>query len=246
MQKFLLGTLLVILGTLEPMIQAAQTVLVTGANRGMGLEYVKQFKAKGFDVIGTARKPARATELNAMDVDVVQLDVTDADSVAAMAKRLEGRAIDIIVNNAGYLNRTDSSLGTVDFEIMERTLAINTMGPLRVIKALMPNLEKGKGKTVVNISSQLGSITNSTGGLYSYRTSKTALNQINKILSEEYKDKGFVFTVVHPGWVQTDMGGPNATYTIEKSIINVMKVIEGLTTDDNGKFYDLNGKTLPW
>jgi len=246
MQKFLLGTLFIVMGFLEPVIMATQTVLVTGANRGMGLEYVKQFKAKGYDVIGTARKLEQATELKKMDVTVVQLDVTDADSVAAMAKQLDGKVIDILINNAGYLNRSDSTLDTVDFDVMELTLAINTMGPLRVIKALMPNLQKGERKTVINVSSQLGSIENSRGGLYSYRASKTALNQINKILSEEYKDAGFIFTVVHPGWVQTDMGGPNATYTIEQSITNLLKVIEGLTAKDNGKFYDLNGKILPW
>ena len=246
MRKILIGTLLLIIGLLEPMIQAAQTVLVTGANRGMGLEYAKQLKASGYEVIGTARKPASATELNKLGVDVVQLDVTSADSVAAMAQALEGRAIDMVINNAGYLNRNDSTLETVDFEIMERTLAINTLGPLRVIKALMPNLMKGERKTVINISSQLGSINNSRGGLYSYRTSKAALNMINKNLSAEYGDKGFIFAVIHPGWVQTDMGGPNATYTVKDSISNVMKVVEGLTKADNGKFYDLKGEILPW
>ena len=246
MRKILLGSLLVVMALLEPMIQAAQTVLVTGANRGMGLEYAKQYQAKGFKVIGTARKPGEATELNKLGVDVVQLDVTDADSVAAMAKVLDGRAIDILINNAGYLNRNDSTLDTVDFDTMEFTLAINTLGPLRVIKALMPNLQKGEGKKVINISSQLGSVERSRGGLYSYRVSKAGLNMINKNLSAEYSDAGFTFVVIHPGWVATDMGGPNATYSPEESIKNVIKVIDGLTTKDNGKFYDLKGETLPW
>jgi NAD(P)-dependent dehydrogenase (short-subunit alcohol dehydrogenase family) len=224
----------------------AKTVLVTGANRGIGLEYAKQFKAKGYEVIGTARKPASATELKAAGVEVLALDVTSAESVAALVKALDGRAIDILINNAGYFDRQDVTVDKVNFEMFERTLAINTLGPLRITQALIPHLKKGELKTVISMSSGLGSITNSNGRWYAYRTSKTALNQINKILSEEFKSEGFIFTVVHPGWVQTDMGGSNATYTPTESVAGLIKVIEGLKPSDSGKFYDLNGKEIAW
>ncbi len=222
------------------------TVLITGANRGIGLEYATQFADKGYHVIGTARAPEEAEELRAVAAQVVQLDVTDDDSVAALAQTLDGQAIDLLINNAGYLYRDDSTLDKVSADVFMKTIDVNTMGPIRVTQALMPNLQAGEGKTVVNMSSGLGSIANSTGGLYSYRASKTALNQINKIWSEEFKDDGFTFVVLHPGWVQTDMGGENATYTPQESVSGLIEVIDGLTADDNGKFYDLKGEPIHW
>jgi NAD(P)-dependent dehydrogenase (short-subunit alcohol dehydrogenase family) len=222
------------------------TVLITGANRGIGLEYARQFKAKGYTVIGTARSPANAEALNKVADRVEQLDVADPASVAALAERLDGTAIDILINNAGMFDRADVTLDKVDFAVLERTLAVNTLGPLRVTQALMPNLRAGSRKTVIGMSSGLGSIENSNGRWYAYRSSKTALNQINKILSQEFKDQGFIFTVVHPGWVRTDMGGENATYTPQESVAGLVKVIEGLGPEDSGRFYDFQGETIPW
>jgi NAD(P)-dependent dehydrogenase (short-subunit alcohol dehydrogenase family) len=238
----------VILGTASPVSQAADklTVLVTGANRGIGLEYARQLSSKGYRVIGTARNPARANELAAIADRVEALDVADAASVAALAKRLEGEAIDILINNAGIFDRTDVSLDKVDFELLQQTLTINTLGPLRVIQALMPNLRLGQRKLIVSMSSQLGSIEQSNGRWYGYRTSKAALNQINKTLSAELAPEGFICVVVHPGWVRTDMGGTAATYTPKESVAGLIGVIEGLGSADNGRFYDFQGKPIPW
>ena len=222
------------------------TVVITGANRGIGLEYARQFKAKGYTVIGTARKPAEAGDLKAVADRVEALDVADPASIAAFAERLEGTPVDILVNNAGIFPREDVTLDKVDFDAFERTLAVNTFGPLRVTRALMPNLQAGDRKTVIGMSSGLGSIERSNGRWYAYRTSKTALNQVNKILSEEFKDQGFVFTVLHPGWVRTDMGGENATYSVQDSVAGLVAVIEGLGPEDNGRFYDLKGEAIPW
>ncbi|MBT8074264.1 MAG: SDR family oxidoreductase [Xanthomonadales bacterium] len=221
-------------------------VLVTGANRGLGLEFVQQLQAKGYEVIGTARSPQKATELKATGARVEQLDVADAASVAALAERLGNTPIDILINNAGMLNRADSTMDALDFDVMERSFQVNSLGPLRVTQALLPNLNAGKGKTVVSITSRLGSIELSTGGLYSYRTSKTALNQINKIMSSELAPQGFTCVVMHPGWVQTDMGGPNATLTKPESIAGMLGVIESLTADSTGKFFNYDGTELPW
>ena len=223
-----------------------QTVLITGANRGIGLEYARQFAAKGYNVIGTARDPAAATELRAIIERIETLDVADAASVAALAKRLDGMAIDILINNAGVGGRDDNDLASIDFEQMQNTFAVNAFGPLRVIQSLMPNLRLGQRKLVIGMSSQLGSIERSNGGMYAYRASKTALSQFNKILASELGPQGFVFTVLHPGWVQTEMGGANATLTPQESVRGLVGVIEKLGPDDNGRFYDYQGKTIPW
>jgi NAD(P)-dependent dehydrogenase (short-subunit alcohol dehydrogenase family) len=222
------------------------TFLVTGANRGLGLEFVKQLQAKGYKVIGTARKPERATELKATGARVEQLDVASPSSVQALAEALKGVPIDVLINNAGMAIREDSSLETLDFDAMESTLQVNSLGPLRVTQALLPNLKAGEEKTIINITSRLGSIELSTGGLYSYRTSKTALNQINKIISVELAAQGFTSIVMHPGWVKTDMGGAGATLAIPESIAGMLAVIERLSVDQTGKFYSFNGEELPW
>ena len=221
-------------------------VLVTGANRGLGLEFVTQLKELGYEVIGTTRKPEKANELKATGARVEQLDVADEASVASLANRLRDQPIDILINNAGMLNRADSSLDTLDFDVMERSFQVNSLGPLRVTQALLPNLKAGNKKTVISITSRLGSIELSTGGLYSYRTSKTALNQINKIMSSELAAQGFTCVVMHPGWVRTDMGGANATLSKPESISSMLKVIQNLTTESNGKFFNYNGEELPW
>jgi NAD(P)-dependent dehydrogenase (short-subunit alcohol dehydrogenase family) len=222
------------------------TVLVTGANRGLGLEFVRQLSAKGYTVIGTARKPEAADELKGAADRVEQLDVADPASVAALAERLEGVPIDILINNAGILDRRDVTIDTVDYAAMDKAFRVNTVGPLRVTQALLPNVRAGQRKMIVSMSSQLGSIERSRGRYYSYRASKAALNMINSIWSAELGPEGFTCTVLHPGWVRTDLGGPNATYSPEESIAGLIKVIEGLSVEDNGKFYDLHGEPIPW
>ncbi len=248
MMRLLAIVLTIISGMMAGMTYAAEstTVLITGAHRGIGLEYARQFAAKGYQVIGTARDPADAKELSEVADRVEQLDVTDPASVAGLAKRLDGNAIDILVNNAGVFDRGDVSLDKVDFQMMERTLAVNTLGPLRVVQALLPNLRKGRQKTIVSMSSQLGSIENSNGRWYAYRSSKAALNQLNKTLSAELAAEGFVCVVLHPGWVRTDMGGAGATYSPEESVSGLVAVIEKLGPADTGRFYDFKGNPIPW
>jgi NAD(P)-dependent dehydrogenase (short-subunit alcohol dehydrogenase family) len=221
-------------------------VLVTGANRGLGLEFAKQLQETGYEVIGTARSPGKADQLKATGARVEQLDVASPESVEALANRLNGVPIEMLINNAGMLNRSDSSLDTLDFEVMERTFQVNSLGPLRVTQALLPNLQAGGKKTIVNISSIMGSIELSSGGSYSYRTSKTALNQVNKIISAELAPHGFTSVVMHPGWVRTDMGGSGATLAVPESISAMLEVIEGLTIESTGKFYNYDSEELPW
>ena len=222
------------------------TVLITGANRGIGLELARQFNAKGYSVIGTARKPSEADALAGLAVRVEQLDVTDAASVAALAASLEGAPIDILINNAGTGGQGVSRIADADFEQMAWTFEVNSIGPMRITQALLPNLAAGKGKTVVSVSSIMGSIENNQGGYYGYRASKAALNQLNMSLSRELGGQGFTCVVVHPGWVKTRMGGAQAPVEVQDSVAGLVAVIEGLEPGDNGRFIDYQGNALPW
>ncbi len=224
----------------------AMTVLVTGANRGIGLEMARQFEARGMHVIGTARNPESAEALKATGVRVEQLDVTDADSIAGLARRLQGVKIDMLVNNAGISGHTAASFEETDFTQIGQTFAVNTLGPMRVTQALLPNLKAGRHKTVIQMSSVMGSIERNRGGYYGYRASKAALNMMNSSLALELGEQGFTCVVMHPGWVQTDMGGAGADIPVDVSVKGLLDVFAGLGPEDNGKFYDYQGQAIPW
>jgi len=225
---------------------ASPTVLITGANRGIGLELARQYSAEGWRVIGTARKPNQAEALREFGADVMQLDVTDQATVEQLAADLDGHEIDLLINNAGILPRMNS-LAEVDFDDYNRVLAVNTVGPVRVTRALLPNLQAGDGMTIVNVTSGLGSIaSNTSGGFYGYRESKAALNIFTRSLAADLGPEGFVCIVIHPGWVRTDMGGTNAPVLPEDSAAGIRRVIGGLSPADNGTYWTYEGETLPW
>lgn len=223
----------------------ASTVLITGANRGIGLEFARQYKEKNYDVIATARNPKEADKLRSLGVRIEQLDVGEPSTIAALSKKLSGIPIDILINNAGILLERDS-LETVTFEDMSHSFAVNSSGPLILSQALLSNLREGKHKKIINITSMLGSIQNNNGGMYPYRASKAALNQITKTMSIDLKNEGFICIVVHPGWVKTDMGGSMATYTPEQSVRSMINLIDGLDHKANGRYFDLHGDQIPW
>ncbi len=226
---------------------AKSTVLVTGANRGLGFEFAKQYHAAGWNVVGTAREPNAAAELKALGVRVEALDVASDESVAALAERLKGQPIDLLINNAGVSDGGAKSLQDVKLDDYERVMQVNAIGPVRVTQALLPNLRAGKGKQIVSISSSLGSITDNTrAGFWAYRESKTALNMFMRSLSAELKSDGFICIPMSPGWVKTDMGGPGADLTPEQSIAGMRKVIDGLKPEDTGKFFKYDGTIVAW
>jgi NAD(P)-dependent dehydrogenase (short-subunit alcohol dehydrogenase family) len=222
------------------------TVLITGANRGLGLEFARQYTADGWHVIATARSPDGADDLDALSVEIATLDVADPASVSALAKSLEGRPIDLLINNAGIFPRV-SSIEEIDFDDYSRTLAVNTLGPVRVTRALLPNLRASEMKTVVNITSRLGSIALTDNGVfYGYRESKAALNMFTRTLANELKPEGFTCLTIHPGWVQTDMGGENATLTPAESVSGMRAVIAGRGPADTGTYWSYSGEEVPW
>lgn len=230
--------------------------LITGANRGLGLEFVRQILARGDAVTACCRAPGEGDALQKLGAGAggrfatLALDVTDAAAIAALPDQLKagGPPVDVVVNNAGVAAGHEN-FGQFEAETMERVLRINAVAPMLVAQAVAPLLEKGgTAPKVVCITSQLGSITKAEGlsfGL-SYGMSKAALNMGVKKLSPEMKRRGIAIVALHPGWVQTDMGGKNATLRPEQSIAGMLKVIDGLTTADNGRFLTYAGEELPW
>ena len=219
------------------------TVIITGANRGLGLEMAKQYSANGWNVIGTAREPEKAQELNALDkVTVMQLDIADDSSTQNFAEQLGNQPVDLFINNAGIYGPSDfDRKGWLDL------FNINVAGPVELATALKSNVAKSEGKKMVVLSSQVGSIAeNDSGNMMYYRTSKAAVNQAWNSLAQQWKDEGLTLAMMHPGWVQTDMGGENADLTPEESVEGMRSVIDGITHDQNGKFYDYSGREIPW
>ena len=189
------------------------TVLITGTNRGIGLEFVKQYAPDGWNVIACCRDPQSATALQSLasthhNVQIIALDVADFTQIDAVALQLKDRKIDVLINNAGVY--PESSLGDVDFNDWATAFKINSMAPLKMAEAFMPHVTASQLKKIATLSSKMGSIDdNTSGGSYIYRTTKTALNMVMKSLSIDLKPYGIAVLTLHPGWVLTDMGGPN-------------------------------------
>jgi NAD(P)-dependent dehydrogenase (short-subunit alcohol dehydrogenase family) len=225
---------------------AKGVAVVTGANRGIGLEFARQLKAEGYEVVGTARNPDEAKELAALGVRVMQLDVTDAASVARLAEALKVAPIELLVNNAGVTGG-GASIEAMDIEGARRAFEVNAIGPMRVTQALLPHLKAGSRRMVVSISSRLGSIAkNESGGYAGYRESKAALNMFMRSLSVEMKPSDFICIAMSPGWVRTDMGGSSATLSPEESVSGMLRTLHALTPKDSGRYLSHDGTELPW
>ena len=217
------------------------TILITGANRGIGLEMSRQFAARGDDVIAVCRNSCEA--LDALGVEVLDgVDVTSAQSVNALAARLHGRRLDLLINNAGILERT--SLDNLDYASMERQFRVNAIGPLRVTAALLGNL--AEGSKVFIMTSRMGSIDdNTSGGSYRYRMSKAAVNIAGKSLSVDLRDAGIAVIQLHPGWVATDMT-ERSGIAVEESVTGLLERMDELDIRHSGTFWHQEGYELPW
>ncbi len=226
------------------------TVIVTGANRGIGLEFARQYAADGWRVIATTRDPAKAADLSATKgVEVRALEVADPASIQAFAQGLGGEAVDLLVNNAGVMGPEfpRQSKDGIDVEGWLHTMRVNTLAPLLLVLALRENLAKSKAPKVASITSQLGSIgENESGGMYAYRVSKAALNMGNKSLAVDLRDRNICCIVLHPGWVQTDMGGANAPVKPTDSVAGMRRVIARAGMEVTGCFFGHDGREIPW
>lgn len=228
------------------------TALITGANRGLGLEFVRQFVQDGWRVHACCRDPKAAAALNELArgssgaVQVHALDVADFAQIERLAGALGGEAIDLLLNNAGVYPR-ESDLGALDYAAWERALRTNALAPIRMAEAFVEHVARSQRRLIVSITSLMGSIgDNGSGGSYAYRSSKAALNMGNKSLSIDLRDRGITAVVLHPGWVKTDMGGAGAPIEAPESVRGMRTVISRLSLEDSGKFFDYEGDELPW
>lgn len=220
-----------------------QVVFITGANRGIGLQFVKMLKGEVQHIYAAARTLSPELESLLSDsVEFVKLDLTSSEDIKKLAQ-LKTEKIDWLINNAGIFKNSEFSKLS-EKEILE-SVQTNAVAPLLVFQQLLPLLKKSPRPIVANITSLMGSIKDNSGGsYYAYRMSKAALNMANKSMSIDFPTVTSV--VLHPGWVQTDMGGPNAKITKEESVTGLLKVIRGLKSTDSGSFINYNGESLPW
>lgn len=229
-------------------------IVVTGANRGIGLELVRQLASRGDTVEACARRPAEADALTALAGDRVRihpLDVRDPASVRALAGSLGDAAIDIVFNVAGVYGGSRQSLSQMAEDLalddVASTFDINASGPLRVAVALLPHVRRGAAKKLVHVTSGMGSIgDNTSGGFYAYRMSKAALNIMSRSLAVDLRGDGIVSVVINPGWVQTDMGGDGAPTPVADSVRGILREVGRATLADSGEFLNWNGHRLPW
>ncbi len=225
------------------------TIMITGANRGIGLEFARQYASDGWRVIATCRNPAGAGDLAAIEgeIEVYGLDVADGSQVESLVKELKGTAVDVLVNNAGIGGAGNVDINDLDYEEWLKVFRVNTLAPIRVSVAFLPNVAAGKLKRIVTVSSGAGSLTmNVSVGTYAYNSSKTAVNAVMKRLSTDLQEQGITVAVLSPGWVKTDMGGPDAVISPTESISGMREVIEKLTLESTGRFINYDGAEIPW
>lgn len=227
-------------------------ILITGANRGIGLEFVRQYLARGDSVIATCRDFEKAGELKKLQVNnpslrLLELDVSASDSITTFPDRLGSDPVDVFINNAGVYGPRAASFGQVSEQDWLPVFQINTIAPLLLTQVLIDNIRQGSSRKLIYVTSKMGSISdNTSGGSYIYRSSKTALNQVVKSLAADLASDGLIAAVVHPGWVQTDMGGPNALIDTHTSVSGMVAVIDGLSSGDSGNFYNYDGNLIAW
>lgn len=226
-----------------------KSVLITGANRGIGLSLAKLYLAQGWQVHATYRDADSSSELlqlaSAEQLFCHQVDITDYPAITALASQLP--AIDLLINNAGYYGPKGYGFGHTDVEEWRKVFEINAIAPLKLVEAFAPNLRQGSLKKIACLSSKVGSMAeNTSGGGYIYRSSKAALNSVVKSLSNDLTPEGFIVLALHPGWVQTQMGGPNALIDTETSATGLAQVITSAELTHSGMFINYDGSEIPW
>lgn len=227
-----------------------ETIVITGANRGIGLELAKQFLQEGKDVIATCRVLNAAKELRALkelgNLSLYELEVTNDASVLKFTETLSGESIDVLINNAGVMGPEQQSLNQMNYESWSYTFAVNAMAPFHLATSLLNNLKMSINPRIITISSQMGSLNRKSKGAYAYRSSKAAVNKVMQVLATELEPESIIVCPVHPGWVKTDMGGAEAEITVEESAVGLVNVINNLTKEQSGRFWTWQGVEHPW
>ena len=220
-----------------------ETVLITGASRGIGLEFARQYAGDGWRVLACCRRPEAARELSELSarhegrIRVFQLDVTKSEQIREVARTLKGKTIDLLINNAGIYGPRHDAFGSVDKEAWAEVMRVNAFAPLEVAEALLDHVAQSRRRLMVTITSLMGSIAdNASGGYYIYRSSKAAVNMVNKSMAVDLNSRGVTCAVLNPGWVKTDMGGAGADLSPRESVAGMRRVIEGLSQEHSGRF----------
>jgi NAD(P)-dependent dehydrogenase (short-subunit alcohol dehydrogenase family) len=231
----------------------AKAILITGANRGLGFEFARQYVTDGWRVFAACRNPATASELRRLAQDrggrlnIVAMDVTDAESVKNAAAQLKDAALDVLINCAGIAGAPGQKTGNIDYESWAQVLNVNTLGPSRVLESFSDHIARSEQKLVITITSGMGSLAdNNSGGSIAYRTSKAAVNMVMRSAAIDLAPPGITCILVNPGWVRTDMGGPKAPLSPQESVTAMRRLIETLGPDQSGKFYNYDGCEYPW
>lgn len=230
------------------------TVLITGANRGIGLEFVRQYAEDGWRVFACCRNPEAAQALNdvaARHVDQVTvhpLDVVNHTHIEQLSRTLADEAIDVLLNNAGvYPPQQGDTFGKTDYDAWAYAFEVNAMAPLKMAEAFIRQVARSRRKMIITLTSKMGSLAdNRGGGSYIYRSSKSAVNNVMKSLSIDLNSQQIIAVLLHPGWVRTDMGGPNGLISPEQSVTGMRQVIDKLRLQDSGQFYAYDGQIVPW
>jgi NAD(P)-dependent dehydrogenase (short-subunit alcohol dehydrogenase family) len=229
------------------------SVLITGANRGLGLEFCRQYGEQGWRIFACCRQPETAIELQKLAAQYPQLtihtlDVTDFQSVDQLAVELQAEPIDVLLSNAGiYGDKRDHDFGALDYPLWEKTLRINTIAPVKLAEAFLPHVLKSQRRLIVAMTSLMGSMAdNGSGGSIFYRSSKAGLNAAMKSLAIDLKPQKIAVLILHPGWVKTDMGGSQAPTSPAESISGMRKVIDDFSLEKTGTFLNFKGVEQPW
>ena len=228
------------------------TILITGANRGIGLELTEQFAADGWVVLACCRNPVEAEALQGLvglysSIEIHRLDVIDYEQMAALSKQLGERAIDVLLSNAGVYGPRGHGFGEVDAAEWRQVLEVNSIAPMMLVQAFVEQVAASQQKLVAVVSSKMGSIAdNGSGGSYIYRSSKTTVNQVVKCLSIDLAPRDISVVTLHPGWVQTDMGGSNAEISVAESASGLRRILQSAGPAQNGQFLDYDGSVIPW
>lgn len=224
------------------------TVLISGANRGIGLELTRQYLAKGWRVLACCRNPSSAVALTALthDIDVMCLDVADLKSIESLAAALLHVKIDVLINNAGIMGGDTGAYPEVGQADWIQAFVVNTQAPFYLTNALVDNLRFSSNPRVITVSSQMGALSRQGKRAYAYRSTKAAVNKVMQLLAQDLASRKVIVCPVHPGWVRTDMGGDDADISVEESARGIIDLTDGLTMEDTGKFFNWTGEQRDW
>lgn len=225
-----------------------KTALITGANRGLGLEFVSALKERGYHVIACCRHPLQASPLKGLADEILPLDMTKDEDINNLVKALKDRPIDLLLNNAGITGENGVTLNNVKRDNFLQVLDVNCVGTIKLCDALLPNIKASQEKSILVISSQMGSISDNTSGRsYAYRASKAALNCVMRSFAIDVQEFGIKVMLLHPGWVKTDMGGPNALVDIQSSVRGMLKQVDEHLANSHAEILRrFDGGTIGW